>query len=127
VTLYGSGRGDDAFREQGERLCRLEGRARGIGFADGLTHITALRRVGGETENLAISGIDGYDTARFMFQESFSKLLEYRAQRERPVCWQRLRKSVCGQKQASDCEDISVCHCSKEKILRYRGEGLLMV
>ena len=82
VALDGGGGGDDALREQGECLCRLEGGARGIGFADGLTHIAALRRVSGQTENLTIGGVDGDDAARLVLKEAFSELLERRTQGE---------------------------------------------
>ena len=118
VALDGGGWGDDALGEQGERLSRLEGGARGIGFADGLTHIAALRRVGGQTEDLAIGGIDGHDAARLVLQEAFSELLEHRTQRERSIIRQGLRKDVSSQKQARDGKDISVRHMQKEKILR---------
>ena len=124
MALDGGGWGDDTLGEQGESLRRLEGGTRSIGFADGLTHITAIGRVSSETEDLAIGGVDGNDAARLVLQQSFSELLEYRTQGEWPVGRQGLRKEVCDPKQASDSEDISVCHCSKEKILRCRSEGL---
>jgi len=68
VTLHGGSWGDDAFREQGECLGSLEGGARGVWLADGLTHIAAIRRVGGETKDLAIGGIDSHNAARLMPQ-----------------------------------------------------------
>lgn len=123
VALDGGGGGDDTFGEQGECLRRLEGGTRGIGFADGLTHIAAIGRVGGQTENLAIGGVDGNDTARLVLQEAFSELLEHRTQGEWPIIRQGLRKGVSGQKQACDGKDISVRHMQKKKILRCRGEG----
>ena len=100
VALDGGGGGDDTLGEQGECLCRLEGGARGIGFADGLTHIAALRRVGGQTENLAIGGVDGHDAARLVLKKAFSELLERRTQGEWSVGRQSLRKDVSGQKKA---------------------------
>ena len=84
-TLDGGLGRDDALGEQRQCLGGLEGRARGIGFADGLTHIETLRRVGGQTEDLAVGGVDGHDAARFSLQQLHTQLLKGRAQCQRAV------------------------------------------
>ena len=100
VALDGGGGGDNTLGEQGECLSRLEGGARGIGFADGLSHIASLWRVGGQTEDLTIGGVDGDDAARLVLKEAFSELLKCRTQGEWSVGRQSLRKDVSGQKKA---------------------------
>lgn len=62
---------DNALREQRQRLGSLKCRPWSHGLAYGLTHVTAMRSVGCQAENLAIHRIDGHDTACLPFQQPF--------------------------------------------------------
>ena len=84
-------RRNKALRQERQSLSRLEGRARRLGFANGLTHIRPLWRVRRQTDNIAVFGVDGHDTARLSFQQTFTQLLKYGSDSQRPI----RRQSLC--------------------------------
>ncbi len=75
VTFHLGIRRDKSLRQQCQGLCCLEGGARCLRFTDGLTHICPLRCIRRQTDDLAIIGVDGHDTARLSLQQTFSQLL----------------------------------------------------
>ena len=91
VALHpGVGR-DDALRQECQRLSGLECRARCHRLADGLAHVSPLRRVCRQTDDFAVLRIDSHDAARLAFQQTLAQLLEYRTDSQRSV----RGKSLC--------------------------------
>ena len=90
LALHGGLGRDDALGEQCEGLGGLEGGAWGLGLADGLAHVAAMGRVGGQTEYLAIGRVDGHDGARLSLQQPLAQLLQRRAYGEWSVSRQCL-------------------------------------
>lgn len=64
-----------SLRQQRQSLSRLECRAWRLRLADGLAYITPRWRVSGHAEYLAVSRIDGYDSARLTLQQPSAQLL----------------------------------------------------
>ena len=65
IAFNSSFRGYNAFGKQCQCLCRFDGRAWGLWFADGLPDIISIRRIGGKAKYFSVSRVNGHDTSRF--------------------------------------------------------------